>query len=484
MAAFQRALLISTGERYFVLAMNFVRIAVVSRLLTPSEIGVSVIGMAIVSIAMSVREFASASFLIQHHDLGRQDIRGAFSVMLILTLAIIGALTLAAPAFASAYREENLLPYLHVISVCLFVELFSAQIMTLLRREMAFGKTAIINLASTTTGVVATIVFALLGFSFMSFAWAWLTGAVVAGVVALSFRPHFWMFLPSFKNWRGMIEFGGYNGITVGLYRLYEQLPYLTLGQLASPNAAGLFSRGLMLCELPDKLLLGGVVQVVLPAFAAEARQGRSLKPVYLRSLSLVTAVLWPAHLSMALLAHPIVEILLGHQWLEVVPLVQIVAIASLFAFSFELNYPVLVAQGAIRDVFLRALIVFPMSAIIVVAATWAGGLYATAWSMMLVIPFHAFVSLQFVRRRISIRWRDIARAVSGSAVVAALSATGPLVVAAAAGFRLDFSVAQMFAACLLALVGWLVGMWSTQHVLLEEIARLVPPLRRIAPQH
>ena len=214
--------------------------------------------MAIVAIAMSAREFVSASFLIQRENLTRDDIRGAFSAMLIITGAISGLLMLAAPWLAESYREPNLVPYLHVIAVCLLVELFSTQILTLLKRDMLFGKVAVINISSTITGIAATVGLALLGFSFMSFAWAWLAGSVVAGVLALSFRPQFWMFVPSFKNWRALLEFGGYNGITVVLFKLYDQLPYLMLGQLVSPNAAGLFSRCQTICELPTRSCSAG----------------------------------------------------------------------------------------------------------------------------------------------------------------------------------------------------------------------------------
>lgn len=72
----KRALLMSTGERYVLLVSNFATAAVVSRILTPEEIGVSVIGMAILAIIMSVREFASSGFLIQRQELSREDIRG------------------------------------------------------------------------------------------------------------------------------------------------------------------------------------------------------------------------------------------------------------------------------------------------------------------------------------------------------------------------------------------------------------------------
>jgi O-antigen/teichoic acid export membrane protein len=482
MAAIKRALLLSTCDRYFGLITNFATVAILSRILAPAEIGVSVIGMAIIAIAMSAKEFASGSFLIQRENLSREEIRAAFTIMLLLTLAIAATLALAAPRLAAAYGEENLVPYLHVVSVSLLVELASSQILSLLRRDMAFGKIAIISMSSTAAGSLSSISLALLGFSYMSFAWAWLAGVSVAGLVALFLCPHFWMFKPSFSHWRGMAAFGGYNGATVVLFKSSEALPYLILGRMVSPDAAALLSRANMICQLPDKTVLGGAISVILPAFATEVRQGRTLKAPYLKSVELLTALQWPALVVLAVLAYPVVDILLGHQWRGVAPLVQIIAMASLFTFCFELNYSALVAMGAMRDIFRRALIVCPVSAAIVAVGAFLGGLQGVAWSSMLIIPFHAFVSWRIVRRRISLRWADIVAATWRSGTVAAASAIGPLAATVAAGMRFDLSVSQGIFAGGLAVVGWLTGLLVTRHPLLEEIANAVPVVRRAWP--
>ncbi len=175
-----------------------------------------------------------------------------------------------------------------------------------------------------------------------------------------------------------------------------------------------MYSRGLTICQLPDKVFLAGAISVVLPAFSREARQGRNLKGPYLHALGLITALQWPALLVLAVIAYPVVDILLGHQWHAVAPIAQIMAIASLFSFSFELNYPVLVSIGAMRDIFRRALIVCPISAAIITLAAFHG-LQAVALSLLLVIPFQALVSIQFVRRHINIRWARLP-ALSGAA--------------------------------------------------------------------
>jgi O-antigen/teichoic acid export membrane protein len=479
MAALKNALLLSTGDRYFALISNFATVALVSRILTPEDIGVSVVGMAIVGIAMSGREFASANFLIQRQDLTREEIRGAFTVMLLFTVFITAVLASLAPPLAGMYGEPRLVPYLRVISASLFLELFATLILTLFRRDMAFGKVAIINICGAATAAVVTCTLVLMGFSYMSFAWAWFASAIVTGLLAISLSRQFWIFKPSLAGCRDMLAFGRYNGTTNLLYKAYEALPYLLLGRTLSLDAAAMFSRSLMICQLPDKIFLGGAMSVVLPAFSAEARQGRSLKQPYLNALGLVTVLQWPAQLVLAVLAFPVVDVLLGHQWQAIAPHVQIIALASLFSFSFELNYPVLVSVGAMRDVFRRALIVCPVSTAIIIIASFIS-LQAVAWSLMLVIPFQAFVSLSFIRRHIAIEWLEIGAAVWRSAVVAATAVSGPLAVVVYTGSSFDLSVQQAAVGAVLAALGWLCALWLTGHLLLDEILHSSVHLRRV----
>ena len=457
MTAVRRALLLSTADRYFTFASNFAVAAAVSRILTPAEIGVSVVGMAILGIALSVREFASSNFIIQREVLTREDIRASSTIMLILTAIIVVVLLLATPALARAYGEERLGAYFHVICVCLFLDLIAIQIVALLRREMAYGRIVAIDLAGAAVGALTTIVLALSGFSYMSFAWAWLATSVVAGIISFALHPQPWIFKPSFSHWHSVVRFGGYNGGIALLYKVYDTVPYMLFGWILSPQAAAVFSRSLMICQLPNKIVLGGAMSVILPAFSEQAREGRSLKEPYLHALEIITALYWPAFLVLAVMAEPVVQIVLGGQWREVAPLVRVIAIASLFSFSFEVNYPVMVA-------------------------ILVGGLHAAAWSMLFIIPFQAVVSISFVKHHLGISHADIIRALWKSAAAALASAAGPLCIALAAGadWRLSFGHAVVGGAA--ALAGWLIGLKATGHPLLEEVAHVTSALRASWP--
>lgn len=496
MNSVRKSLVYATSDRYFALAVNFSLLAVISRLLTPSEIGISVTGSAVVGVAVSLREFASTAFLIQRVNLSNEDVRAAFTVLLTLTFLISGSLCILAPLIANAYGQDGLAQYLFIIAAGILAEVVAAPAVALMRRDMAFGHVALVNVVTTATSAGATITLAILGFSYMSFAWAWLVSAVLGSVLALSLRRQFWILKPVFSNWGDVLAFGSYNGLNAMLARMYDQVPYLILGRVVSFDASALFNRTLAVAQLPDRLFVGGVLSVVFPAFSSEFRSGRDLKKAYLNALTFVTAVHWPALTLVAMLAHPAVMFLYGDQWLQIVPLVRIAAIASLFSFSFGLNYAVLVSVGAIHEAFLRSLIVWPVSALMLVA-TAPFGLQYMALSLLVAIPFQAFISLLFVRRHIRMSWWDFVLSLWKSGAATIGSAVGPAAIAVAYGPSEIGPVAAIAAGGLSGL-GWLVAIWLVRHPVVHEIGhvagffgrlfrrtakptRVLPPLPQVA---
>jgi O-antigen/teichoic acid export membrane protein len=479
MVGIRRALAIATVERYFGLVANFALTVVVSRLLTPEEIGTWAIGLAAVTLIATVRELATGTYLIQKVDLTPAHIRSAATVLLLISAALGGSLNVLAPWLAGLYGEPRLAAYLRVAAVGVFLEAITIVLASLMRRDMAFVEIAVVNTISIATFAGVTLALAALDFSYMSFAWAGIASAAVSGLLTLLFRPNLSVFKPMLRHWRDVLTFGACNGANVFLYRVYETIPTMVLGRLISVGAAGLFSRAQLVCQLPDRVLLGGVAAVILPALSAEVRAGRGLKEPYLHALSLITVLQWPLLVVVTILAHPVVLILLGDQWLGAVALVQIVAPALMLSSANELNYPILVSVGAMRDVLLRGVIIWPISALIIAAAA-AFGVHAAALGLLGVVPFQALVSISFVLRRVRIEWRDLATATWRSGVVAFVSAAGPLCMVASLGLRFDLSAWQGVGAGLLAVVGWFAGVWLTQHPVLTELEQVRRSLHRL----
>jgi O-antigen/teichoic acid export membrane protein len=470
----RRAFLWASAGRYLVMAINLLSALIMARLLTPADYGVSVLGGAVLAIAEAIRALGGGTYLIQKTELAPCSIRSTFTVSLIVTLALAAVLMVVSGPVTRAGGMPDLGHYLPVAALGYCTGPFVYTVMALMSRALAFGTIARIGVASAAVNASAGIGLAWLGFGYMSFAWASVASAFAALALYLAVWRDLSIFRPSLHDVRGVVGFGVYDGATALLWQIGEMVPYLILGRLLDATAVGLAQRAALLCLFPERVILAGVGAVALPAFSQQMRDGKHLKDEYLRATTLITAALWPALIVLGLLAGPVVAVLLGPQWHEVTPLVQILTASLLLSFPACLQYPVLVASGRIR---LMPPIVAAQSVVSIGILTAAAshGLHAAALSMLFVVPMNGLAALLMARLAAGFRWPELARALAKSFACAVLAATGPaLVVIMGNGRPLDMTLSAAILAGVLALAGWIAGLAVTRHPLLGEMAGLM----------
>jgi lipopolysaccharide exporter len=246
----------------------------------------------------------------------------------------------------------------------------------------------------------------------------------------------------------------------------------LVLGRILPYSAVGLYNRAQTVSSIPNQSILTSVFSVAFPALAAEIRQGRGLKEPYLRALGLITVFYWPAQVLLALLAYPIVALLLGEQWFEVVPLLQVMAVAGLAWFPVMLTSPVLLALGENRDRVLADLVGRSISAIVLCSVA-RFGIMAMAVSKLVTLPFQMMLSLWYVRRHVGFRWREVWASLWRSAVVTVGTAAGPVGAVALSDSGFDLPIAVTLLALVSAVCGWLATVLLTQHPVLLELRKV-----------
>jgi lipopolysaccharide exporter len=482
----RRAVVIAAASGYLRIGVRFASIALLARLLTPAEIGIAVIGSGIMTVMLGLREFASPEFLIQRHQVTRDDIRASFTVLFLITALMTVAAFVVAPWIGKFYGEPKLAPFLQISAIAGLIEALSLPIVGLLRRDMAFGAIACVNTTNAAALAISTAGFAVAGHGFMSYAWGAAAAAGATTLMAFCFRPDPSILRPALRSWGKVLRFGGYNGASAVINRIYEGLPQLFLGQVLSHSQIGMYDRANVASEVPDKIVLTSAFTVAFPALATHVREDRCVKEPYLRALGLIAVVYWPAQVLLAILAYPAVWFILGPRWLEDgVPLLQLMAIAGLAWFPVYMASPVLLALGANRDRVLVDLIGRSVAAIALCGAAFFG-ILAMAASKLLTMPFHMVLAFWFIRRHVPFRWSELGAALGRSAIVTAGTALGPLAVVALSEEGFALSLFQTGVALALAAAGWLASVVLAQHPVLLELRRAfdefveLPALRRL----
>jgi O-antigen/teichoic acid export membrane protein len=472
MVGIRRALFYATATRYIAWAVTVGSTPIIARLMTPAEAAIAVIGGSVFGIVTAVRELGSVAYLIQQEDLSLEKIRTVFTVSILVTCTAALSLVLLSGMIEAFYDAPGLARYTRVVSLAFALGPFAHPIYALLSREMSFGTLALMDVLTALLNTATTLIMIILGSSYMSFAWAGVISSLAWLIMGFCVRRDLTIYRPSLSEWRGVLSFGAYGSATAVLYRISESLQYLILGRFLDLRAVAIWQRAYGLAIFPETVILAGIGAVALPAFSDTARRRQDLKGSYLRSVEHITAVQWPALIFLAIFAEPIVRIMLGSQWKEVVVPLRILAIALLFDFPTTINYPAQVATKGIRHTvplaFVHAGVRLGVSAF---AARY--GMLALAMSTLVSIPVNVFLSVLLVRALIPFRWGEFVVATQRSAVSTISSAAGPLLIAVLYGGAETLPIVAVALGIGLSAVGWIGGLSLVRHPFLGELQRV-----------
>jgi O-antigen/teichoic acid export membrane protein len=306
-------------------------------------------------------------------------------------------------------------------------------------------------------------------FSFLAPILGTLVGNAAVAALLVTSRSDLVMFRPSISGYRDVVRFGAYSGGTVLLNVFYNIAPQLILARMLDFSAVGLYSRAVNVSQVFDKVVNQVLSPVIMPAILSHTRAGRNVKRIYLDAIELIAVVQWPFLMFVALLAEPIIQIWFGQTWLEIVPLIRMLCVASLFLFAGCLTYPVLVAVGRVRDTLAVSLISLPPSLLVLFLASHFG-VKAVAASAILTFAFQAAVAIYFIARQLTMSSTDIMRASLKSGIVTACTIVGVLTGILIADFTASGPFSELMLAGIFAAGGWWLGLAVTAHPLLGHL--------------
>ncbi len=472
MTQIRRALLVGSAGRYLAMSTGLVTAAVAGRYLTPAEFGLTVLGTSVFGVAEAVRELASPAYLVQRTELTTETVSTIFSVNLIATLVVILIVIGISVPLARIYQMPGLETYIYIMCLSYATGPFVYPIFGLLSRQMAFEKIAALDSATALIGAAVTVASLMLGGGYMSLAWAAVASSASSVLIGIGLWRDCRIYRLSLKEWRAVLSFGVFGSTTALLNTTSDAIFYLVAGKIMNPASIGLLQRSLLLANFPERVLSAAINAVALPSFSQHARQGGNLKSAYLAALGYVTAVEWPALICLAILAEPVVSMLLGPQWSGVVPIMGTVSVALLLNFPTLLNGPLQVASGGIKHAAMVAVAQAAISFTARIVAVPHGALFV-AYAIVLVIPVNVLLSLVVLRRRIPFRWSEFGASVWRSAVAAALCAACVLAVVGLGAWDEPISFDRAVVAGAFGTAGWVTGLWLTGHPLWNDIVRL-----------
>lgn len=420
-----RGALQTVGAQIIKIAVQVGGVVVLARLLSPGDYGLVAMVTAIVGVAEIFRDFGLSAAAVQAKTLSQRQRDNLFwintaagGVLMLIVIAI-------APLIALWYHRPELVDLARVIAPVFLLNGMTTQYRAGLNRALKFSRIALIDISAPVVALVLAIALALSGAGYWALVAQQLAtaGMLLIGAVAFSrWRPG----LPRRSEPMGdLLTFGWHLAGSQFIGYLGNNVDSLVIGTRFGATSLGLYNRAFQLLMTPLGQLRQPTTTVALPVLS-RLRPDVDGSNRYVQRGQLALGLTLVVGLGLIVgAAEPVTAIFLGAQWLQVEPILRLLAVAGIFQTLAYVGYWVYVSHGLTKQLLHYTFITVTIKVTcILIGSSW--GVIGVAWGYAIAPALAWPISFWWLSRSSTIKvgplFLGAARIVGLTAAVAAAS--------------------------------------------------------------
>ncbi|MEF2560056.1 MAG: lipopolysaccharide biosynthesis protein [Eggerthellaceae bacterium] len=336
----------SVAERFLTQGTLFVVSVVLARLLSPTEYGTIAMLLVFVNLADVLVTNGLGEALIQKKSIEQVDYSTILLCGSVLSLFLYILIFIAAPFIGSFYDDPSMTLLLRILALRMPLASFNAIQKAYVAKNFLFRKQFLSSFFGSFLSGGAAIVLALLGYGVFALIAQQLLTVVLCSIFLLASSKWVPGFRFSGKSCGELfplgLQFAGANLINA----LYSEGRSLLIGKYYSPAQLALFNRGNQFPSLIVNNINTPISNVLLPVMSEVKDDGAKLRNVVKKAIQLAAFFIFPLMGYLIVAAGPLVDFLLGQQWLGCVVYLQVACVFYLFQPLQTMNWQVLKAVG------------------------------------------------------------------------------------------------------------------------------------------
>jgi O-antigen/teichoic acid export membrane protein len=400
------------------MGMRFARNMILTRLLAPEAFGLMAIVIAVNSFFESFTDVGINTAIIQNPRSEEQTyLNGSFWIAVGRAVGLYALILAAAPWVARFYHQPAMAALMRVAFLeIIFRGAFSPRVFVA-QKKMDFKRLLLVSQGAGICGSVVTITLAFL----LRSVWALVIGVALEYAIRCVFSYLVCPFRPGFEfHKQGLRELSKYTrgmaGIPV-LTFIFMRADIFVIGRICPPADVGIYSMVAVLALVPYSSLGGFLNQLINPAFSEMQKDHARLKSTLLRITSLLTVLIFPPTVFVALYGKDLLHVMYGGPYVKAaVPFAILFTTAMLRLLTvpvvgiyFMIGQPGLNRYFTIVRVLVMGVLIYP-------AAKWYGltgaasaGLIAmTVGYVVQLVRLRSIIGLN-LRQYDWISWRPLA---------------------------------------------------------------------------
>jgi O-antigen/teichoic acid export membrane protein len=401
--------------------LSFVVTILLARLLSPEDFGVVAMVMIFFDFSAVLVESGFSTALIREKTISEADKSTTFLFNLAVAVALYGVLFIAAPYIGRFFGQPVLTVIVRVMGLSLIVNALSLVQHTVLIQQIDFKKQAIVRLVGVAFSGGAAI--------FMAYA-GWGVWSLVARFMVLDLITTvlYWMlggWQPSGNfsraSFRRLFGFGWRILAAALLDKFYFHIYKLLIGRFFSAASLGYYSQASNFTNMVINTLFRTVQSVTYPVLAKLQDDRERLKVGYRKILQLSSFIIVPALSGLAVLAEPVVVVLVGEKWLPCVPMLQLLCLSGLTIHFSTVNLNMLLVLGR-SDLSLRLEVLKKVIITLAILSGISFGIYGLIIGEVLASYVNLLINVWYSRQLLGYSFAEQVRDIASTLLLSVLT--------------------------------------------------------------
>lgn len=321
------------------------KIAILARLLNPEAFGLFSLTAIALGITESLTQTGVNITILQSQRPVKYFLDSAWVIAIFRGLVIGSIMLVMGLAMQSYYQEPELLALVGVAALVPVIKGFINPYIVVLHKELRFFQDSAYLFSLVLVESVAAVIIGYLTHSVWALVLALIVSAVYEVIISFALfrtRPRF-----TYIHSRGktILDNAKWLSVSTLFNYLNENADNFILGKLAGVAPLGIYQNAYALSHKPNYDFSKSAHHSTIPVFTKLANDPPRLSRAFFRSL--LGLGVFVSVISLPLLIFPkfFVEMLLGNQWLEAIPLVQPLVLAGLLQSVSNLSYALFLAK-------------------------------------------------------------------------------------------------------------------------------------------
>ena len=377
------------GERFIAHGVSFIVSLILARILMPKDYG----AVAVINIFIAIADVFLTSglntALIQKKDADDIDFSTVFYCNLFLSLLLYIILFFAAPFIALRYNMPVLKNAVRVFALRLPITSFQTIQTAFVSRRLDFKKFFFATITGTLVSALVGITMAVNGFGVWALIAQYMTNTIIDSLFL--FYTVRWYPKPvfSWERAKPMIRYSSRVLCTDLIGTASNYLGDFLVGLKYSPADLAYYTKGKQLPAIFKVNIYTTLVSVLFPGMSKINDDKKRVKALTRRSIRLLTFVIYPIMIGIAVIARPLTVFLYTEKWLPMVPFVIIVCIEAILSVPGTISLQTIKAIGR-SDLMLKTeFIKKPVLLLSIIIAAQMGVL-----SIALTLPFNTLIEM------------------------------------------------------------------------------------------